>query len=215
MNSKIIKVFIIIFIAIIGLIVVLIFTSNLDKSNSGDNGDTDNGGNNQDTLPLGSDPILEFPYNTSEYIIFIGGFRDSHPGIDLNVNHSVGLLAMHEAYVINIMTFWNELGSHWNTNVMFRLNEDWWYEYKLEPWAYTYTYAMYQENNLTISIGDKVLTNQSIGKLLYLDEQCHIDFSLYYQDTAVCQYTYFSAAAKTIFDPIWAKYGNFAGSPCQ
>ncbi|MHA2431038.1 MAG: hypothetical protein ACXACC_08400 [Promethearchaeota archaeon] len=213
MKRKIITVLAIICGVIIGTVVILIFTSDLDKTTNGDNGD--NGGIYPDTLPLGNVPILELPYNTSEYVWAVQGFSISHQGIDLNVNHSVGLVAMHEAYVTNIMTFWNGAGGHWNTNVMFRLNDDWGYEYKLEPWAYNYTHAMHQENNLTISIGDKVLTNQSIGPLLYLDVQCHIDYTLHYQDTPVCQYTYFSAAAKAIFDPLWANYGNDPGSPCQ
>ncbi len=215
MKKKIFTVLAIIFIAIVGLVVVLIFTSNLDKLPDGGNGDNGDNGGYEDTLPLGSDPVLEFPYNTSEFIFHISGFNPSHQGFDLNVNHSVGLLAMHDAYVTNVMTFWNGIGGHYNTNLMFRLNDDWWYEYKLEPWTDNLTWAMYQENNLTISIGDKVLANQSIGPLLYLDPQCHIDYTLYYQDAPVCQYPYFSVTAKAIFDPVWARYGNYPGSPCQ
>jgi hypothetical protein len=215
MNKKIISILVIIFIAIAGVVVVLILTSNLDNVLDDGNGDNGDDGLYEDTLPIGSDPVLEFPYNTSEYIHFISGFNPTHQGMDLNVNHSVGLIAMHDAYVTNILTFWNGIGGHYNTNLMFRLNDDWWYEYKLEPWAYNLTYVTYQEDNLTISIGDKVLANQSIGTLLYLDPQCHIDYTLYYQDTPICQYPYFSAAAKAIFDPVWAKYGNFPGSPCQ
>ena len=214
MNKKIITVIAILFIAVVGLVVVLILTSDLDQLN-GDNGDNGDNGLYEDTLPLGSDPILEFPYNTTEFIHSISGFNPTHQGFDLYVNHSVGLLVMHDAYVTNIMTFWNGLGGHYNTNLMFRLNDDWWYEYKLEPSALNLTYAMFQENNLTISIGDKVLTNQSIGPLLYLDRYCHIDYTLYYQDTPICQYPFFSAAAKAIFDPVWARYGNDPGSPCQ
>ena len=167
-----------------------------------------------DTLPLGSNPALEFPYNTTEYIMRIQGFSSSHQGIDLNVNHSVGLVAIHAAYVLVIRTFYNDAGGHWNTNIIFRLNDDWSYEYKLEPWAYDFTNATYQENNLTINVGDKVLTNQSIGILLYLDPECHIDYTLHYRGNPVCQYQYFSTDAKAKFDPLFALYGN-QPFPCQ
>ncbi|MHA1148495.1 MAG: hypothetical protein ACTSR8_09640 [Promethearchaeota archaeon] len=211
----------IIIILVIGIILtgaatlLFFYLMNLND-NSSDNSDNEDD-SYPDTLPLGQDPLFSFVLKSSDNLTSIQGFWSGHNGIDFRVNDSTIILCPYDAYVVEVRTFYNDVGYHWQTNINFRLNDEWQYNLKFESWATDEENSTLQRDNVNVKVGDKILANQTVGTLLHHGSGCHVHFDIYnvYQGQFKCPYLYFSDAAKAIFDPLYAQFGTPSGSPCQ
>ncbi|MHA1338248.1 MAG: hypothetical protein ACTSPW_21335 [Promethearchaeota archaeon] len=200
-------------IIIAGSITIIFFLMNINTNNDDENKDD----NYPDTLPEGEDPSLSFILASTDNLTSIQGYWSEHNGIDFRVNDSTVILCPFDAYVVEVKTFYNDKGEHWQTNINFRLNDEWQYNIKFESWATTEANATIQRNNINVEVGDKILTNQTIGTLLHHGSGCHVHFDVFNAEDSQfkCPYSYFSNAAKAIFDPLYVKFGTPSGTPCQ
>ncbi|MBD3256453.1 MAG: peptidoglycan DD-metalloendopeptidase family protein [Candidatus Lokiarchaeota archaeon] len=144
----------------------------------------------------------------------IGDFSPSHNGIDFNVNESSVVLCPHDAYVSDIRFYENEYGNHWQTNVRIRLNSQWYITMKFESWAEDQYNGTLQRNNVSVSVGDKILANQTMGNLLSHGPHSHLHYDVDRSGTYVCPYSYFSPDAQDKFDPIYDRCGE-SSTPCH
>jgi len=158
-------------------------------------------------------PIIDFPVENSNVVKSIWGYGnqsgDHHNGIDFGCDTSVNIIAWCNLEVIDIETFYNEGGGHWQTNVGLKFNEKYSFVCAFEPWALNETYGYYQHDAIVVEVGQTISRGEVIGELLNYGEGTHIHFGMYddTENVDVCPYHYFSETAKSIFDPIWDANG--------
>ncbi|MHA1109698.1 MAG: hypothetical protein ACTSRE_01245 [Promethearchaeota archaeon] len=156
-------------------------------------------------------PSVDFPVEDPSVVHIIWGYGDQggdhHNGIDFGCNTSVNIVAWCDMEVEDIDTFYNERGGHWQTNVGLKFNDKYSFVCAFEPWALNETYAYYQEDAISVEVGQIVTRGEVIGELLNYGDGTHIHFGMYNNTADVCAYQYFSETAKAIFDPIWDVYG--------
>lgn len=172
-------------------------------------------------LEKGETPELSLPFTDASHLHIIGGFGYStsdffHNGIDWGFNDTTMIIAAFGGYIIEVKTWFNEKGGHWQTNVRTALNLEWSIEIAFEPWALNETYANYQAAEILVKTGQKVTKGQALGNLVNYGGGTHIHFSLYRNNEAVCPYTYFSTSAKITFDDQFTQFNatRTATTPC-
>ncbi|MBN1328318.1 MAG: M23 family metallopeptidase [Candidatus Heimdallarchaeota archaeon] len=156
-------------------------------------------------------PSIDFPVENIDIIHIIWGYGnqsgDFHNGIDFGCNTSVNIIAWCDMTVVDVTTFYNEDGGHWQTNVFLEYNKRFYFDCAFEPWALNETYVNYQRDAINVNIGDTIQRGEVLGMLLYQGSGTHIHFGMYDQGEAVCAYQYFTEEAKLTFNTLWDKYG--------
>jgi murein DD-endopeptidase MepM/ murein hydrolase activator NlpD len=172
-------------------------------------------------LERGQSPELSIPFTDASHLHIIQGFgqvsaENYHNGIDWGFNDTTMIIAAFGGYIIDVKTWFNEKGGHWQTNVRSALNLEWIIEIAFESWALNETYANYQAAEILVKTGQKVTLGQNLGNLVNYGEGTHIHFSLYQINEAVCPYSYFTDAAKLTFDDQYAHFNSShtESSPC-
>ncbi|WXG47029.1 MAG: hypothetical protein WED05_10280 [Candidatus Atabeyarchaeum deiterrae] len=154
--------------------------------------------------PLGVNPAIGLPLYDYSYNNKIAGFGQItptyyHNGFDFAVNASTTFVAAHEAYVDGIRTWYNDKGGHWQTNVELWINPQWTIEMAFESWALNETYANLQAGQILVSVGEHVMTNQSIGILQHFGDGSHVHFGVGTWGNYICPYDAFTASARATF----------------
>jgi len=156
-------------------------------------------------------PIIEFPVENTDLIHIIWGYGnqsgDFHNGIDFGCNASVNIIAWCDMTVVDIDTFYNDAGGHWQTNVFLEFNKRFEFCCAFEPWALNETFANIQRDAINVEEGEIIAKGEVLGELLYQGSGTHIHFGMYDMGESVCAYHYYSNTAKSIFDPLWDQYG--------
>ncbi|MHA1836018.1 MAG: hypothetical protein ACTSYQ_03730 [Candidatus Odinarchaeia archaeon] len=169
-------------------------------------------------LPLGEDPQLILPLYDFSHLDGIGRYGQItedfyHNGIDFSVNQSTIFVAPHDCYVKDIIFAYNELGGHWQTNVLLTINQQWTLELIFESWAENETYGQLQRDQIIVNQGDFIEANQTIGTLLIHGKGAHVHFTVRSYDTDVCPYQYFTPEAKATFEELFYEF-NPGGEIC-
>ena len=94
------------------------------------------------------------------------------------------------------------------------MNSQWEIRTAFESWALNETYGQLQLEAITVTVGQHVSANESLGQLLYHGSGCHIHFGVIQGDTAVCPYPYFTAEAQATFEALYSVMGRPSGDWC-
>ena len=156
-------------------------------------------------------PILDFPVANPDVIDIIWGYGiqdgEHHNGIDFGCNTSVDIIVWCDLTVIDINTFYNDAGGHWQTNIFLEYDKKFEFVIAFESWALNETYANIQADAINVEEGRTVFKGEILGKLLYHGSGTHIHWGMYEDGQDICGYQYFSAEAKVLFLELWEKYG--------
>ena len=164
-------------------------------------------------------PSMGFPIANTDVIHILGGYgpkpwMDLHNGIDYGCNDSVYIIAWCDMRVRGIKFWFNDGGGHWQTNVGLAYNWKYTFDCVFESWALNETYGSLQLAEIYVKVGQKVSRGDVIGKLLYHGSGTHIHFGMKESGNDVCPYLFLSPSAKTLFDTLWAQYGD-GGVACN
>ncbi|NHJ87350.1 MAG: M23 family metallopeptidase [Asgard group archaeon] len=166
----------------------------------------------------GDPPVIAFPVADPDVIHILGGYGTTpegwfHNGIDFGCNASVNILAWCDLRVVNVHTWFNDKGGHWQTNLELRYNSKYSFSVPFESWALNETYANLQRDAINVTVGQIVHQGEILGKLLYHGDGCHIHFGMRENGEDVCPYLFFSDDCKVLFDALWIHYG--IGTICE
>ncbi len=166
-----------------------------------------------DTLAEGKLPLIYLPVNNFSNVSYIRGYGQVEPiayhnGIDFDFNDTAPIVAPCNAYVSYIQPNWYYEVSHaYQTNIHLRLNAQWLIEILFESFAPNATAGGYQFGNVSVSVGDYVTTNQSIGTLLHHADLSVLHISVRSYDVFECPYRFFNGTAQVLYEEQWERVG--------
>jgi murein DD-endopeptidase MepM/ murein hydrolase activator NlpD len=161
-----------------------------------------------------------FPIPDIPTIQNIQGFGETpsnsfHNGIDFGTNQSVEVIACCDMRIIEIKTWYNDGGGHWQTNVIGKYNWNYRFECAFESWALNETYGNLQRDAINVSVGQTVKQGEILGTLMHYGEGTHIHFGMRERGTDVCSYQFMTPYAQSIVDQIWLLYGPSGDDICN
>ncbi|MEM2906899.1 MAG: hypothetical protein QW739_02330, partial [Candidatus Odinarchaeota archaeon] len=182
-----------------------------------------------DTLPEGEDPQLILPVYEYSNLYKIQGFGwvtsdYFHPGFDYVINDTTVIVSPCDAYVNYLNAWYNEISSRWQVNMELRLNKYWRILLAFECYADSEAGAEQQLAAITVSVGQIVSTNQTLGQLLCFSlGDSHLHFTVrYYPDPGnescyedKCPYQYFTQESKIKFEELYTVIGQPSDDWCK
>ena len=169
--------------------------------------------NYPDTLTPGHLPTIYLPINNFSRVDMIQGYGQItpdyfHPGIDIQVNNTTPIVAPCNAYVSLIQpNYYNEIANVYQTNIQLSLNDQWTILISFESSAANATFGAYQVGNISLTLGQYVTTNQSIGNLLQQGPNARIHFGIKSYEIWECPYRFFCCSARLTFEEQFARVG--------
>lgn len=182
-----------------------------------------------DTLSEGEDPQLILPVYEYSNLFKIQGFgwvtsEYFHPGFDYVINDTTVIVSPCDAYVNYLETSHNEESGYWQINMELRLNKYWRILLSFECFADSEAEAEQQRTAITVSVGQIVSTNQTLGTLLcFAPGDSHLHFTVrYYPDPGdessyedKCPYQYFTQESKIKFEELYTSIGQPSDNWCK
>jgi murein DD-endopeptidase MepM/ murein hydrolase activator NlpD len=156
-------------------------------------------------------PVIILPIQNFNVIDCIWGYGDHngsfHNGIDFGCNASVDVYAWCKLRVVEISTWFNADGGHWQTNILFRNNWQYSFDVAFESWALNESYANLQRNQIIVKINQIIEQGTKIGTLLFHGSGTHIHFGMKKGTRDICAYSFFSNSSKVQFHNLWDRCG--------